>query len=151
MNQKFKKDFIETVERIYGSLDNFKSLCHSYHAFYSENDDHSLDLRRYTLDGLVPIVVERAIYHGGMVDVNAFVDGVRRGFVVCEAYSKEIMRVCDLLPDKSEKTVDGTIHLNFLEGALFMASVEASYITYLMPLDIKEFEDHLRTLVEAED
>lgn len=151
MEKKINEGFIETVKNTYGSLDNFESVCNSYHAFYSENDDHTLDLRRYTSEGLVPIVVESAIYYDGMVDINAFVDGVRRGFVVCEAYSNEIMRVYDQLPEKVEITDEGTVCLEFLSGKLFMASIDASLITYLMPLDPQKFEDHLRTLVEAED
>ena len=151
MEKKINEGFIETVKNTYGSLDNFESVCNSYRAFYSEHDDQPLDLRRYTSDGPTPIVVESAIYSDGLVDLNAYVNGVRRGFVVCEAYSNEIMRVYDQLPEKEEPSDDGPIFLKFLSGKLFMASVDTSMITYLMPLDPQEFEEHLRIVVESED
>lgn len=151
MENKFEKDFIETLESTYGSIENFESVCNSYHAFYSEHDDQPLDLRRYTSDEPTPIVVESAIYSDGLVDLNAYVNGVRRGFVVCEAYSNEIMRVYDQLPEKVEITDETPVCLEFLSGKLFMASIDASFITYLMPLDPQEFEEHLRIVVESED
>ena len=152
MEKKINEGFIETVKNTYGSLDNFESVCNSYHAFYFEHDDQPLDLRRYTTsDGPTPIVVENAVYRDGMVDINVFLDGVLRGFVVGKTYSDEIMRVYDQLPAKADVTENGIIHLDFLKGKLFMASVDSSIITYLMPLDVEVFEEQLRIMVESED
>lgn len=151
MEKKINEGFIETVKNTYGSLDNFESVCNSYYAFYNKDANQPLDMRRYSTDGTVPVVVASAIYYDGMVDANVYIDGVLRGCVICEEYSNEIMRVYDQLPEKEEPSDDGPVFLKFLSGKLFMASVDTSMITYLMPLDPQKFEEHLRIVVESED